>query len=126
MSGISYQGTQPVYSVSYPGFDKVGNRTAKNEGSLITFGYDAVYRLLNSTAGEVFTYDAAGNRLTDAAKLYTIMAGNTLAQAGTTQFTYDSYGNTLTAGLWGYTWNSAGQLVGASTAPPLPATLPFS
>lgn len=64
LAGISYQGTQPVYSVSYPTFDKVGNRTAKNEGSLVTFGYDAVYRLLNSWSGKVFTYDVPGNRLT--------------------------------------------------------------
>lgn len=78
LAGISYQGTQPVYSVSYPTFDKVGNRTSKNDGTLITFGYDAVYRLLNSTAGEVFTYDGAGNRMSDAARLYTVAAGNVM------------------------------------------------
>lgn len=114
LAGISYTGNLPVYSVSYPTFDKVGNRTAKNEGSLITFGYDAVYRLLNSTAGEVFTYDVAGNRLTDAARLYTVTAGNVMAAAGSTAFTYDSYGNTLTAGAWTYGWNSTGQLVSAA------------
>lgn len=114
LTGISYQGAQPVYSVTYPTFDKVGNRTAKNEGSLITYGYDAVYRLLNSTAGEVFTYDSAGNRLSDAARLYTITAGNVMAAVGSTAYTYDSYGNTLKAGPWGYTWNSSGHLAGAS------------
>lgn len=114
LAGISYTGTLPIYSVTYPNFDKVGNRTAKNEGSLVTFGYDSVYRLLSSTAGEVFTYDAAGNRLTDAARIYTVAAGNVMAAAGTTVFTYDNYGNTQTAGPWGYIWNSAGQLVGAA------------
>ena len=114
LAGISYNGNQNIYNVTYPTFDKVGNRTAKNEGSLITYGYDAVYRLLNSTAGEVFTYDAAGNRLTDAARLYTVTAGNVMAAAGSTSFTYDAYGNTLTAGTWTYGWNSAGQLVGAA------------
>ena len=114
LAGISYQGTLPVYSVSYPTFDKVGNRTAKNEGALITFGYDAVYRLLNSTAGEVFTYDAVGNRLTDAARLYTVTAGNVMTAAGSISYTYDTFGNTLTAGPWTYGWNSTGMMTTAT------------
>ena len=114
LAGISYVGTgDTIYSVSYPTFDKVGNRMAKNERSLTTYGYDAVYRLLNSAAGEVFTYDGTGNRLSDAAKLYTITAGNVMAAAGATSYTYDSYGNTLTAGQWTYGWNSAGQMASA-------------
>ncbi|MDD2734565.1 MAG: hypothetical protein PHF56_11540 [Desulfuromonadaceae bacterium] len=114
LSGISYQGTLPVYSVSYPAFDKIGNRTAKNEGTLVSYGYDAVYRLLYSTAGETFTYDNAGNRLSDAAKLYSITAGNVLASAGATTFSYDSYGNTTGDGTWTYSWNNFGQMTQAT------------
>lgn len=114
LAGISYNGNQNIYSVSYPSFDKVGNRTAKNEGSLITFGYDAVYRLLNSTAGEVFTYDAAGNRLSDAARIYSIGAGNTMLAAGPVSYGYDSFGNTITAGAWAYTWGRDNMLIGAN------------
>ena len=110
LSGISY-GT--LYSVTYPSFDGVGNRTAKNEGSLVTFGYDNVYRLMNSSAGEVFTYDNTGNRLSDNASLYTVTAGNSLSAKGMTTFTYDGFGNTLTAGSWTYGWNSKNQLVSA-------------
>jgi RHS repeat-associated protein len=110
LNGISYGS---VYSVSYPAFDGVGNRTAKNEGSLVTFGYDNVYRLMNSSVGEVFTYDNAGNRLTDNASLYTVTAGNTLSAKGLTAYTYDGFGNTLTAGSWTYGWNSKNQLVSA-------------
>ena len=110
LAGISYGS---VYSVSYPTYDGVGNRTAKNEGSLVTFGYDAVYRLTASSSGEAFTYDDAGNRLTDAGNLYTITTGNTLSSKGSTNYTYDSFGNTLTAGSWTYGWNSKNQLVSA-------------
>ena len=118
LTGISYTGTNgSIYDVSYPSFDKVGNRTAKTENTAaITYAYDLVYRLLNvsGAATETFTYDDAGNRLTDAARLYSIGAANTLLAAGSTGYGYDDFGNTVTAGAWTYGWNSAGQMVSAS------------
>lgn len=74
------------------------------------------YQLLTVSGAtpDTFTYDAAGNRLSDAARLYTVTSGNVMATVGTTIYTYDGYGNTLTAGAWTYTWNSAGQLIGAT------------
>lgn len=118
LTGISYSGTGGnLYSVSYPDFDMVGNRLSKVENSATSnFVYDAVYQLLTVTGAtpDTFTYDAAGNRLSDSARLYSIGTGNAMQSAGTTSFTYDGYGNTLTAGPWSYTWNSAGQLVGAT------------
>ena len=101
-----------MYSVSYPSFDGIGNRTAKNDGTLTTYVYDNVYRLTSANPGEVFTYDNAGNRLTDAGNLYTINVGNTLAAKGSTVYTYDGFGNTITRGTQTFTWNSANQLTG--------------
>ena len=115
--GISYSGTQPIYSVNYPSFDKVGNRTSKTENTAtVAYAYDLVYRLLNVTgaATESFTYDATGNRLTDAAKIYSIGGANTLLAVGGTNYGHDDFGNTVTAGAWTYGWNSAGQMVSAS------------
>lgn len=116
LAGVSYAGTLPVYSVTYSTFDMVGNRTGKTEGTdSASYGYDAVYRLLTVSGAqtETFTYDDTGNRLTEAAKIYTIGTGNQVLTVDGVPRTYDDLGNTLTAGPWAYTWLSTGELTQA-------------
>lgn len=114
LTGIGYNGNLPIYTVTYPTFDKVGNRMAKNDGTAVTYIYDLVYRLLNSSAGETFTYDNVGNRLSDASRLYAYNAGNQLVSAGTANFGYDANGNTTTRNQWRYTWDAAGRMTSAT------------
>ena len=52
--------------------DNAGNRTAKSDlyaGMTTSYGYDAIYELLNATQSgattESYTYDPVGNRLTN-------------------------------------------------------------
>lgn len=114
LSGISYQGTLPITAVSYPTFDKAGNRTAKTvDSTALTYQYDAVYRLLNTFGGmsESFTYDDAGNRLTEAGQSYTIASANRLMSKPGKTYQYDYFGNTTTDGEWTYSWNSKNKLV---------------
>jgi RHS repeat-associated protein len=114
LTGIGYNGTHPIYTVTYPTFDKVGNRMAKNDGTTVTYSYDLVYRLLNSSAGEAFTYDAVGNRLSDTAKQYAYNTGNQLTAAGSISFGYDATGNTTASNQWSYTWDAAGRMTSAT------------
>ncbi len=113
LAGISYQGVLPITAVSYPSFDRTGNRTSKDvDGSLFSYGYDLVYRLLNVTGAgtESFTYDDSGNRLTEAGQMYTVAAGNSLTAKPGRMFTYDYFGNRTGDGEWTYSWNSKGEL----------------
>lgn len=117
LAGITYQGTLPITAVSYPSFDKTGNRTAKTvDGTAVTFQYDAVYRLLNTTGGltESFTFDDAGNRLTEAGQAYTIASANRLMAKPGKTYQHDYYGNTTTDGELTYSWNSKNELVQAA------------
>lgn len=119
LAGIAYQGTLPITSVSYPTFDKTGNRLGKTiDGTAVTFQYDVVYRLLNTYGGisESFTYDDAGNRLTEAGQSYTIASANRLMAKPGKTFSYDYFGNTTTDGEWTYSWNSKNELVQMSKA----------
>jgi len=74
-----------------------------------------VYRLLNVAGSqtETFTYDAAGNRLSDVARNYSIGSGNQVLTVGGESRSYDDLGNTTRAGEWSYTWNDAGELIRA-------------
>ena len=80
-------------SASYT-YDAMGNRTSMTtpEGT-ITYSYDAADRLLSTSAGTTFTWDANGNMLSKGGMTYTYDAANRLTRvvSGTTtvQFTYD-------------------------------------
>jgi RHS repeat-associated protein len=119
LSDITYAGSQTVAEAAYPSFDKVGNRTAKTiDGTGFSYLYDSVYQLLSSSGGstESYTYDDAGNRLTEAGQLYTIGAANQLLAKPGKSYSYDNFGNTLTDGEWVYGWNSKNQLVSMTKA----------
>jgi RHS repeat-associated protein len=115
LAGITYTQQNPVYSLSYPSFDMVGNRAQKTEdGATIGYEYDGVYRVLNTDAGEVYTYDPAGNRATENGQGYTYNAGNQLTATQTTTFTYGTVGNVTGKNDWVFGWNGVGQLTSAS------------
>ena len=118
LTGISYTGTQAVYSVAYPSFDMVGNRTSKNDGAASSFAYDTVYRLL-SAAGEGYGYDDVGNRVAGpkAGEGYSYGADNRLLVGPRVSYSYDDYGNLKTSGLWSYTWDLENKLVKAASGP---------
>jgi len=94
-------------------YDGVGNRQRVIEatGNRVTWSYDNLYRLTrelrsgSNSYAITYTYDAAGNRLTErnggVPTTYTYGAANQLRRSqvpgGTTTYTYDGDGNLLTA-----------------------------
>jgi RHS repeat-associated protein len=93
-----------------------GNRTRINEhdGTVRTYDYDAVYRLVRETAvggplpanENSFTYDAVGNRLT---RTRTDSSGPTAIS-----YTYDEGDRLLSENGITYGWNAAGNLISRS------------
>jgi len=78
-------------------YDAMGNRLSMTTpAGAITYSYDAADRLLSTSAGTAFTWDANGNMLSKGTTTYTYDAANRLTQvvSGTTtvQFTYDGDG----------------------------------
>jgi RHS repeat-associated protein len=65
-----------------------------------------------------YTYDAVGNRLTEAdpsgTTSYSYNSGDELTAAGSTTYIYDANGNETSAGSSSYSHNAAGQLVSAT------------
>jgi RHS repeat-associated protein len=66
-----------------------------------------------------FTYDAVGNRLTEARNgvstvNYTYNPLQQLTQRGTSAYTYDANGNQTAAGSRTFSWNTAGQLTSST------------
>jgi RHS repeat-associated protein len=78
-------------------YDAMGNRLSMTTpAGTITYTYDAADRLLSTSAGTAFTWDANGNLLSKGTTTYAYDAANRLTQvvSGTTtaQFTYDGDG----------------------------------
>ena len=118
LSGISYSGVSPAYSVSYPTVDQVGNRTSKNDGGgVVNLAYSSVYRLLAAGA-EAYDYDAVGNRLAgpQASNGYSYGTDNRLLTGPRVSNAYDEYGNRKSSGTWSYTWDLENRLVKATRA----------
>jgi len=97
--------------------DNAGNRTAKSDlyaGVTTSYGYDAIYELLNATqAGattESYTYDPVGNRLSSiAGSGWSYNSSNELNSQPSASYTYDANGNTTSktdsTGTTTYSWD---------------------
>jgi len=87
----------------------------------ITYEYDAIERLLEadyvgSTRNYKYTYDLAGNRLSEqvnngAITSYTYNNANQLTGDGTNTYTYDNNGNLTNDGANSYTWDRANRML---------------
>lgn len=130
---LQVNGSQTLGSYEYT-LDDVGNRLGVTEadGSRIEWGYDNYYRLTrearysptNTLLTETtFTYDLAGNRLTETVdNITTNYAYNNLDQittAGTATYTYDARGNleqiTDGSAVTTYEWDAQDRLIEANT-----------
>lgn len=82
-------------------FDKIGNITTKEtEHGDYAYNYDAIYEVtgaIGPALQETFTYDRAGNRLTDSATQtqWTYNADNELSGFDNVTYSYDNNGNTI-------------------------------
>ena len=113
--------------------DPVGNPTTVVRSGAVssttTYGYDANDRLTSVCfqascpgSGDPFirsTYDAVGNRLTEARPTgttnYTYNTADQLTQAGSTAYTYDQNGNEKTAGSRTFSYDLANRLVSTTS-----------
>jgi len=121
LSVLHQAGSTTLDGASY-GYDYAGNRTSKTNylnGIASTYGYDAIYELLQATQGgsttEGYFYDAVGNRLSSlGVPTYSYNASNELTSNSSGSFTYDANGNTLTdpSGK-SYTWDFENRLASA-------------
>jgi RHS repeat-associated protein len=113
--------------------DAVGNPTTVVRSGAVTstttYGYDANDRLTsvcflaNCPGGSDpfirWTYDAVGNRLTEARPTgttnYTYNNADQMTQAGSTAYTYDQNGNEKTAGSRTFTYDLANRLISTTS-----------
>jgi RHS repeat-associated protein len=105
--------TGTIQNLSYSAYDYNRNvqtitnnaEPAKNK----TFGYDALDRLSTATGlwGSLgWTYDGAGNRLTENTNSYTYVDNtNKLSSANGLSYGFDNNGNMITEGARAYTYN---------------------
>lgn len=113
----------PIATFAYT-YDKVGNRLTKTGTTNESYGYDAIYRLLQANipqGTENFTYDAVGNRLTgpgpkDSGYLYN--AANEMTRGRKLAYGYDNNGNQTTRTVpnapdrsWTQTWDYENRLI---------------
>ena len=113
--------------------DLVGNRTSMTDmAGTHNYAYDVIYRLLQAThpvpPTEQFTYDQAGNRLTDTSgNSYFYNNANRLLNYNGVTFTYDANGNIISrgdsCGTTTYTWDSENRLTGVNGFKPDCSTL---
>lgn len=120
--------------------DDVGMRLSMEEhtGRVVTYDYDALYRLLQESVTDPvhgdqtteYVYDEVGNRVSQANSVegtttYTYDDNDRLLaemlDGITTEYSYDEAGNLITKATNGtvdvtYTWNSQGELAGATIA----------
>ena len=94
----------------------VGAVEGKNGGEVMTCPYDLASRLVPATTWQAqvftYTYDAAGNRLTQgingsATTTYKYDAANRLIKAGSVTFNWDNNGNLLLDNLGTYAYDHA-------------------
>jgi RHS repeat-associated protein len=102
--------------------DSAGNRTAKTDqlaGLTSNYGYDAVYRLSQTTQGgattESYNYDLVGNRVSSlGVSSYSSNSSNELTSTSSASYTYDYDGNTTSKtdamGTTNYSWNYENRL----------------
>lgn len=95
-------GHNAVLNMGY-GYDKVGNTTTRTTGQgTANYSYDMRYRLTRvnnpGQSNEGYTYDAAGNRLTDLSTLgaWTYNTANQLTAYGNITLNYDANGSLTT------------------------------
>lgn len=113
-------GTIGSYTYTY---DESGRRVgAIDNGQVITYTYDALYRLIEAreSGGDLYqySYDAAGNRLSKIEPGETVTAthdaANQLLALNGLPLSYDANGNLLDDGALTYTYNSLDQLIAVS------------
>ncbi len=104
-------------------FDSNNNRTdAETMVSQEGYSYDALNRLTGVTYpngdAAAYSYDANGNRLTQSQNgvltNYTYDDAGQLLSDGATSYSYDANGNLISAGATSYTWDWANRLTGAT------------
>lgn len=120
---VHADGGGTLQSYSYT-LDAMGNRTAvTTPDGTENYTLDELNRLTNVTYanGDVvsYTYDAAGNRLTQTVNgvttnTYTYDTAGQMTSDGVTTYTYDAAGNLLTAGADSYSWDWKGRLASAT------------
>jgi RHS repeat-associated protein len=110
-------GTVPI---SYPLYDKVGNRKQKTDSSgTETYSYDKTYQLTSVSGGSSssYTYDPVGNRLTAVIPAqagihtYTPNSLNQYASVDSITYSYDLNGNLTSDGTRTYEYDYENRLV---------------
>lgn len=102
--------------------DPVGQITGENANAeLRSYGYDDLYRLISASVGATnhsWTYDLAGNRLTEtvagATTTYAYNADNRPTMVGAVPVTHDANGHLVFDGTRTHTWDVRGRLAGVS------------
>ncbi len=95
---------------------------AGHASSLITYGYDRLYRLTSAadtTGSRSYTYDPAGNWLTrvaGATTAYTYDRADRITAAGATSITVDANGNLTAKGANTFDFDQANRLASATVA----------
>lgn len=107
------------------GYDAAGNVSSRGvAGTTTTYGFDSLDRLTDIATGAStihYGYDNVGNRITTVDGSGTTTAAYDAADqlqtltgpSGTTSYGFDANGNETTAGPWSFSFNLAGQLIGA-------------
>ena len=133
-SSYTYDGADRLVSISHDGasgnlarfsytLDAVGNRVAAaSAAGTESYVLDALERLTRAVYpnGDVttYSYDAAGNRLSQAVNgtttTYAYDAAGRLVTAGGTAYAYDAAGNLVSAGADHFAWDWAGRLNSAT------------
>ncbi len=115
-------GGTPIESFTY-NYDNADNRTSLvSSAGTESYTVDALNRLTGVTYpnGDVvsYTYDAAGNRLTQTVngvpRTYTYDAAGQMTSDGTSTYTYDADGNLVSRGTDTFTWDYDGRMTGAT------------
>jgi RHS repeat-associated protein len=99
-----------------------GGGSAPASNQTITYGYDALHRLISAdyTGGlsYSYTYDKVGNRSSQIVggvnTAYTYDAADRLTNAGGIAFTWDDNGNLLNDGIYSYNYDFANRLTGVN------------
>ncbi len=124
LTTVAHQGGGVAESFDYT-LDAVGNRVAVDSSAgTETYVVDELNRLVSADLADgeelAYTYDPAGNRLSEtgdgASTAYTYDAAGQLVAAGGDTFGYDAAGHRTSAGSDTFDWDWAGRLVGADVS----------